>query len=193
MYCNSRKSGHEGLKKEEPDDEHAGPGYCKRVAGAGTDHKGEGRCRYHGGRGGGEITHGLYAKEISDQIKAKYEDAKNTDIESMADELAMMRATVKNAVEKMEDSEIAEHAPKIIDMLDKVSRNVERLHKILYGEKHTVRIEEIDVIVGVIIKTVDEVYDETDTSEELLDELESAIQRATGADHRDEGVPQVTS
>jgi Zn-dependent oligopeptidase len=187
-YCNGRKNGHDG-PKEEPG-EWAGEGYCKSPAGRGTPHVGRGRCKHHDGK---PPEHGLYAKEISDQIKAKYEDAKNTDIESMADELAMMRATVKNAVEKMEDSEIAEHAPKIIDMLDKVSRNVERLHKILYGEKHTVRIEEIDVIVGVIIKTVDEVYDETDTSEELLDELESAIQRATGADHRDEGVPQVTS
>lgn len=42
-------------------------GYCSLVAGYGTDHKGEGRCKYHGGAGSGApkgnnnaVKHGIY-------------------------------------------------------------------------------------------------------------------------------------
>jgi hypothetical protein len=62
-------------------------GFCKSLAGAGTDHKGYGRCKYCGGNSTGPKTeegkqrvsqnsrkHGLYAKYLSTEEQAIYED-----------------------------------------------------------------------------------------------------------------------
>lgn len=58
-YCNAKADGAEDQE----------PGYCSLPAGWGTDHNGEGRCKFHGGAGSGAPkgnqnaqTHGIYSQ-----------------------------------------------------------------------------------------------------------------------------------
>lgn len=62
-------------------------GECKRRAGWGTDHVGEGRCKQHGGNGGapsgedhGQYEHGGFAKKLdAEEIISAFEEAADLD------------------------------------------------------------------------------------------------------------------
>lgn len=68
--CNARR----WERNEEADDVRIFVGYCKNRAGKGTDHVGEGRCKFHGGaadnvgRENGNYRHGAYTADYPDDL-----------------------------------------------------------------------------------------------------------------------------
>lgn len=68
--CNARKNGKLGKLDA---GEWAGLGYCKAIAGAGTDHLRSGRCKHHGGLSAqgpasGTWLHGKYAVSVASKL-----------------------------------------------------------------------------------------------------------------------------
>lgn len=182
MYCNARKSGNGDLQKREPAEEHAGDGYCGRTAGAGTEHTGRGRCKHHGGLSGDDdrVTHGFYSENMGEVLREKIETVREADIESIEEEIYLMRALLANVVEGMSDDQLADAAPELIDQADKVTRNIERLHKIRYGEKNTITVQEVDVFVSVVMDAVQENFERCENAEEMLDVIGDRIAQTTG-------------
>lgn len=89
-----------------------GGGLCQNGAGKGTDHYGEGRCKWHGGSN--PIKHGRYSKIPRRSLGQLFEDYDNdTDLRDLYGEVAMLRAMVHNYVERYDefsDALIAWHA-----------------------------------------------------------------------------------
>lgn len=79
--------------------------YCKAKAGAGTDHAGVGRCRWH--RGNGTVTHGLYRRyepihvESLRQLIERFEA--DPDPLNMLPELAALRALFVDWINRYQD------------------------------------------------------------------------------------------
>jgi hypothetical protein len=67
---------------------------CQNVAGKGTDHLGQGRCRYHGGAT--PIKHGLYSKVRRGRLGQRIaEIASRTDLLDLNEELALLKALLQ--------------------------------------------------------------------------------------------------
>lgn len=80
-HCNNRKS-----------DDGTFAGYCQARAGAGTDHKGEGRCKWHGGAGGGpsgaengNYKHGAFSEHLRSDLTEREEEALGAAAEALED------------------------------------------------------------------------------------------------------------
>ena len=72
---------------------------CQNIAGKGTDHVGEGRCRYHGGST--PIKHGLYSKIPHARLSRRIaEIANRSDLLQLNGELAMLKALLEQWTEK---------------------------------------------------------------------------------------------
>jgi hypothetical protein len=72
---------------------------CKNIAGKGTDHIGQGRCRLHGGAS--PIKTGLYSKIQRHRIGQRMaEIAESNDLLELHQELAMMKALLEELVER---------------------------------------------------------------------------------------------
>lgn len=78
-------------------------GYCGKTAGFGTEHKGTGRCKFHGGRAGRNITHGLYSKKITSTVKKEFDKlVKNPLLVDLYGELALTKTLMSNLLENLE-------------------------------------------------------------------------------------------
>lgn len=123
MYCNARNRGHADLEPAEPGS-HAGEGYCKRKAGWGTDHLGQGRCKFHGGSS--PVRHGRYARYLStdlgDEIDRLMEDPDPLDME---EELATARVLLGRALDNDDLSE-----PQRMGLVGEVSKIVKRIEDV---------------------------------------------------------------
>lgn len=84
-----------------------GPGNCKSIAGAGTDHPGYGRCKYCGGNNKGPITpegkervkmnarkHGFYSEVLNQAERETYEDLLEQKQLGLEHEIYMMKAKI---------------------------------------------------------------------------------------------------
>ena len=83
-----------GKRTENRGDETVFVGYCRSAPGRGTNHVGEGRCKWHGGRNSGEnghggtegntnaVTHGAYA-----DCNSYYQDVLNEDLRQFVDDV----------------------------------------------------------------------------------------------------------
>ena len=101
-YCNVRKAG----QAENLDPLGVGPwggeGYCKRHAGHGTDHLGQGRCKNHGGCT--PTRSGKYSKITRANLKDLVDRFTNVaDPLDMLDDLAMARAYLFKFVENYDE------------------------------------------------------------------------------------------
>lgn len=85
-----------------------GPGYCKSLAGAGTQHPGYGRCKYCGGASTGPTSpegqaaaaqnsrkHGFYSEALSPAEKAAYEEELAQESMGLQHEIYMLKAKIK--------------------------------------------------------------------------------------------------
>lgn len=85
-----------------------GPGFCKSLAGAGTQHPGYGRCKYCGGSNTGPKTaagkaasaansrkHGFYSDALSPAEKAAYEEELAQESLGLQHEIYMLKAKIK--------------------------------------------------------------------------------------------------
>lgn len=89
FFCNARVNG-TGVPKVDPGP-HAGEGYCRKVAGYGTDHVGEGRCKLHGGNAGRPPETGLYSERRSELRQKLLDGGEEDEAEVMRTELAVLR------------------------------------------------------------------------------------------------------
>jgi hypothetical protein len=77
---------------------------CKQVAGWGTDHLGEGKCRKHGGNAGRKPKHGIYSKRLKHKLGdliAQFEEDNPLD---MVHELAACRALFVDFIDRYEET-----------------------------------------------------------------------------------------
>lgn len=85
-----------------------GPGFCKSLAGAGTQHPGYGRCKYCGGSSTGPTTeagkaaaadnsrkHGFYSEALSPAEQAAYEEELANESMGLQHEIYMLKAKIK--------------------------------------------------------------------------------------------------
>lgn len=82
-------------------------GTCKKPAGWGTNHLGEGACRTHGGKGNGQIKHGLYSRYSAikrPRIRELVESfANDPDPLDLLPEINMLRALVIDYIERYDE------------------------------------------------------------------------------------------
>ncbi len=107
---------------------------CKKQAGWGTPHVGEGRCRLHGGLAGRPPTHGRYSTvkraSLQGKIEKFYNDPSAGDLSS---ELALMRALLQDYIDRFEDGIPlgVDDIERMYAMVDGIGKTVERIAKIL--------------------------------------------------------------
>jgi hypothetical protein len=72
---------------------------CKNIAGKGTDHIGQGRCRHHGGAT--PIKHGLYSQIRRDRLgKRMAQIAERADLLQLHEELAILKALLEQWIDQ---------------------------------------------------------------------------------------------
>lgn len=90
-----------------------GPGFCRSIAGAGTDHIGYGRCKFCGGATTGPKTaagkaitsqnsrkHGFYSKVLRGQEQETYEDLLEKKSVTLENEIYMLKAKILTYLDK---------------------------------------------------------------------------------------------
>lgn len=90
-----------------------GPGFCKSLAGSGTDHAGYGRCKFCGGLNTGPKTaegkaktsqngrkHGFYSKVLRGQEKETYEGLLEQKSVTLENEIFMLKAKILTYLDK---------------------------------------------------------------------------------------------
>lgn len=84
-------------------------GFCKSIAGSGTDHVGHGRCKHCGGASTGPKTkkgkekvgrgnarkHGLYARYLTDDERERFEEVRQKNDLTVSEELALLRTKLE--------------------------------------------------------------------------------------------------
>ena len=94
-FCNGRRT---GLRR-----------YCSRTAGWGTSHKGEGRCKTHGGASVRGLSHpslksGIYSKYMQVNLLARYQESLNDpELLTIRNEVASCEAHIKGLFEALRD------------------------------------------------------------------------------------------
>ena len=76
---------------------------CKRIAGWGTDHKGQGRCKYHGGAS--PVKHARYSKITRPRLKELLSEQTHEleDPTDLLPEIRMLRALIQDYIERYDE------------------------------------------------------------------------------------------
>lgn len=127
---------------------------CRQRAGWGTDHTGEGRCKLHGGASPSK--HGLYSQvtrhRLSDRIQQLRE---REDLLDLREQIALQVSVVQEYLHGLADEGLTQDDAKTLsDLVDRVSRNVERLHKMETKEGVAVRGSELQVVIAQVVAIV---------------------------------------
>jgi len=110
-------------------------GTCTQRAGWGTDHPGIGRCKLHGGAS--PVKHGLYSAvtnhRLSDRLAQLREDEER--LLDLREQIALQTAVIQEYLAGLTESETlaAEEAKTLAGLVETVSRNIERFHKVEQG------------------------------------------------------------
>jgi len=131
---------------------------CKKPAGWGTNHKGVGKCKLHGGAT--PIKHGLYSKYTNHRLADMIDKLSNDDeLLNLRKTIALQQSLILNILDKVEEGRL-ELSPKLSETLcdigDKLGRNIERRQKVEEGEKYILQIEEVQSIVNQVVVIVQE-------------------------------------
>lgn len=172
ICCNARtRSAPDDAPKEDVG-EWAGEGYCRRAAGEGTDHNGEGRCRYHGGAHNGRPkSHGLYSFR-REELREKFSEAEG--MESPGDlwtEVSVLRTLLSEYLEGVDqvDGDVLRDVSKIQKAL---RRTVDNIHEMLMRTRPTEEeVEQLTTRFATILRN----YVPEDDRDEALAKLRSAV------------------
>lgn len=126
---------------------------CQNRAGKGTDHVGEGRCKFHGGTNQSPLAKNWRGGKHS-QIKTQHPQLRQKmmelqgdhDVFDLREEILKLRAIMEIMAER---DELLATAKLAVD----VSKIIERLHNIEVGRRYVISIENVSTI----IQTVQEV------------------------------------
>lgn len=135
---------------------------CENKAGKGTDHLGEGRCKFHGGKNQTPLAknwkHGKFAqiKTQHPALRAKMEEiAGDHQVFELEQEILKMRGMIEIMLDQ---DDLLAAARMIVDL----SKVVERLHNIQVGRRYVISIENVSIIIetvkDVIIRHVPDEY-----------------------------------
>ena len=142
----------------------AGGGHpCGRVAGHGTNHLGQGKCKYHGGCS--TIKHGLHSTVVPVAWRASYQAALEApDTKSLLEHIALIDGVIlPGALARGEKA--PKHAGEIdpIDLqlraIDTKSKVVKRLHDMEDGQKIKFTEAELKLLVMQMVAVVAEFVD----------------------------------
>lgn len=163
--CNGRlrSNGSSPDEKAEPG-EWAGEGYCQRVAGEGTDHKGEGRCKLHAGNAGRPPTHGLFSGR-RDALQEKFEEAFGDDrIGSMRAQIAALKALQSEFWERIDtvDGEVLDAYVKLQGELRKTINTASQIQ-----DRHAPSEQEVERLVTGFAALIDRYVDDSEQTDAL--------------------------
>lgn len=133
------------------------PGRCGNPAGWGTDHKGEGACKYHGGatpRGPASphFKHGRYSRYMKDSLAGIMEQLrKEVDLESIDEEILAATALFAWHM-RLSGEDWLKHAK---DLLIAIVSFKEKRHRMLYGEKFAISVTEVQTFVVKVVNVID--------------------------------------
>jgi hypothetical protein len=118
---------------------------CRRPAGHGTSHPGQGRCKLHGGKS--PVTHGRYSVIRRPSVQQRIDELKAADAEplDLLEELHLLRALTIDFIERY-DVALEDDRPRqrldIADasrLIERIARVVEIIHKT--QQEHTISLE----------------------------------------------------
>lgn len=127
---------------------------CGNKAGKGTDHVGEGRCKYHGGKNQSPLAKnwktGKFSKITTSHpiLKQKMEEMQNDqDVFDLRNEILKIRAIAEIVAEK-------EDWPVVAKLAVDVSKVIERLHNIEVGRRYVISIENVGLIIDAVQQAI---------------------------------------
>lgn len=135
---------------------------CRRPAGWGTDHPGEGKCKLHGGSATGRpIIHGRYSVKhraaLAEKVAQFLDDPAPGDL---SHELALTRALLQDYLDRFGDGQPLpyEDMSRILDIVESVGRMVERISRILNSTALTqVEVQYLQArLADLIVKYIDD-------------------------------------
>jgi hypothetical protein len=109
-------------------------GTCQQVAGWGTAHLGNGRCKLHGGKAGAPVKSGRYSLTHRQSLQEKAQAfANDPNPADLTGELVLMRALLQDYLDRFGDgSRLAyDDIERLFSMMDSIGRLVERIAKML--------------------------------------------------------------
>ncbi len=111
---------------------------CRRPAGWGTDHVGQGRCKLHGGVSG-TLKHGLYSKVKWNTLGDKIQKLKGAESLDLGEELVLARALLLDYLDRAGDGPELDSIKSLIDLIVKTVGQSHRIRqlggisKMVYG------------------------------------------------------------
>ena len=138
---------------------------CKAPAVRGKD-----KCRMHGGAT--PVKTGLYSKYaktfLADRIEELKDDPALTDLR---EHIAFMTALLMDRLEA--NSQLTEEtAQGLITIAEKLTKAIERWHKLTYGEKFVLQVEQVQVLVEQIVHIIREEIDDPTAVERVAKRLQ---------------------
>jgi len=145
---------------------------CKRPAGWGTAHLGEGRCKLHGGNA--KIKHGRYSK-LSNPLGIKIQEhMQDTDPLDMTAELSSLKAMLEIWMDKNGDeSMVAQAMSGAIPLIDGIRKTVDTIHKMQTRELLTSR--EMEMSIMTLIQIISEEVKDSDTINRIATRITTAF------------------
>ncbi len=171
-------------------------GNCKRRAGAGTDHVGEGRCKHHGGKT--PIKTGRYSKISRPRIKELVEQFENDENKlDLLPEVLLLRALIQDYIERYDEYteallnwhqsfvnpkyEAYAKPEKVMDIISvgtfikQIGSLVEKIHKA--KEKQSVSMVDLHRVIGQLgeelVNAVLEVIPDADLGTRLIESVQN--------------------
>lgn len=185
------------------------PGTCTKPAGWRTDHPGQGKCHFHGGAT--PIKHGRYSSIQRADLREKIEKfTADPDPLNLAPEVALLRAFVEEFIERWDaiygpdgallawhesylaGKEDRERKPRelpdfssITNLVDKVGRMVERIHK--FQHENALGLPVVNRIVEQMGADLIAALNETKTPADQTDAILAAVERRWNSIRLDAG------
>lgn len=106
--------------------------FCSHVAGYGTEHLHEGRCKFHSGRLAiRSVSSGRYAPKLKRKLREQYaEFSSDPDILNLLPELVLQRTLLANQIEEYQDEFNQKTLITALRLLNDIGGTVERIEKI---------------------------------------------------------------
>ena len=151
--------------------------YCGQIAGAGTDHKGSGRCKHHGGNSQATtITHGRYAfksKTVQQRLEQQKQNDKNpTDIH---EDIQLARAQLVDFIDRYE--EITEA---VLEWHASFGQEYVKAREAWIVEINEALAPEISRFDALVTNMVDSLYTELEALPKSLEKTVNSIRRRLG-------------
>lgn len=146
---------------------------CKKKAGFGTDHIGQGRCKWHGGNNQSPLAKNWAGGKHSQiktehpQLRQKMEQiAGDHDVFDLREEVLKLRAIMEILAER---DELLQTARLAVD----VSKIIERLHNIEVGRRYVISIENVSTIISTVQEVIFRHVPDENTRHMIAQELSS--------------------